>query len=206
MCSKDIKKILFMIPNKGGNSIMNNNTKQTPNSRRGRDNTADFKPRRSISKNQNIGLGVQPSRLKKCNYALSNNGTELVKLVFEHLVTGAMETFNFINGSKALDAIMDVLDPTGEVDVDFKDYIDEVMNVEVIEAGRFRNIINAWALEEEQEEEEREEDTNEVYQDDEDGDNDYDNDAYELAQMVNDDDEVENAVRELLSDNCEEEQ
>ncbi|MBS5317675.1 MAG: hypothetical protein KHY44_14960 [Clostridiales bacterium] len=185
---------------------MNNNTKQTSNSRRGRDNTADFKPRRSRSKKNSMGLGAQPVELKGCNYARSANDTELVKLELEHLVSGITETFNFINGSAALDAVMDVIDPTGELDVDLAKHKGTKMNVEIVESGKFRNIINAWALEEEQEEEEREEDTNEVYHDDENGDNDYDNNAYEIAQMVNDDDEVENAVRELLSDNCEEEQ
>lgn len=185
---------------------MNNNTKQTPNSRRGRDNTADFKPRRSKSKKSSMGLGTQPVELKDCNYAMSTNNTELVKLDFQHLVSGITETFNFINGSAALDAVMDVIDPTGELDVDLAQHKGTKMNVEIVESGKFRNIINAWALEEEQAEEEIEEDTNEVYHDDENGDNDYDNNAYELAQLVNDDDEVENAMHELLSDDYEEEQ
>lgn len=203
MCSEDIRKNLYRIPNKGGNSIMNNNTKQTSNSRRGRDNTADFKPRRSRIKKNSMALGAQPVELKDCNYAMSANDTELVKLDFEHLVSGITETFNFINGSAALDAVMDVIDPTGKLDVDLAQHKGTKMNVEIVESGKFRNIINAWALEEEQEEEEIEENTSEEYYDDED--DSYDDIANGLRQCVDDYDEVENAVHELLSDGYEEE-
>lgn len=145
--------------------------KLTSTVRKSKENTVNIKPRRSKSKKQNIGLGIQPSCLRDCNYALSNNGTELVKLDLEHLVTGVTETFNFINGSAALDAVMDVLDPTGEMDIDFKDYIGTKMNVEIVESGKFRNIINAWALDEEQVEEDdvdEESDYEEDFSDEED--------------------------------------
>ena len=66
---------------------------------------------------------------------------------------------------------MDVLDPTGEMDIDFKDYIGTKMNVEIVESGKFRNIINAGALDEEQVEEDdvdEESDYEEDFSDEED--------------------------------------
>lgn len=144
---------------------MSNNTNKTANRREGKDNIVKVKPRRSIKK-KNLGLGFQPVSLKQCNYAISANGTELVRLDFQHLDTNVMETFNFINGSTALDAIMDVLDETGELDIEFEDYIGTKMKVEIVESGRFRNIKNAEFLDDTEEEMEENIDKEEYYEED----------------------------------------
>ena len=114
-------------------------------------NKLKFKARRSVRSKKNIGLDVQPVSIKGYNYGYGQNNTELIKLDLESLTTHVVETFNFINGSRALDSIIDVLEPTGELEIDFEDYIGKKMLVEIVEVGRFRNIVSADILVEEDE-------------------------------------------------------
>lgn len=103
--------------------------------------------------NANIGEGIQAVELVGCEYTYGRDKTELVKLTFKHLDTGVTDTFNFINGSRELDEIMDVLDPTGMIQIDFREYLGAQMKVEIKAVDRYRNIVSASSIDEDEQEE-----------------------------------------------------
>lgn len=98
--------------------------------------------------NRHIDEGIQNVELVSCKYELSTTGTELIKLDFKHIETGITDTFSLINGSAVLNQIMDVLDPTGTIEIDFVDYVGSKIQIEVKVVGSYRNIVAASSIKE----------------------------------------------------------